>query len=195
VIRLMVPMASNVEEVVAAKELLLSVQEELAAESIAYDEEMLFGIMVETPAVALAIEDFVELVDFFSIGTNDLIQYTLGVDRTNEHVADLYQPGHPAVLRQIHEVIEAGKRRDVPVSMCGQMCADPTFVIFLLGMGLRDFSVPPPLIPEVKKLIRSVSIERAEEVAREAMSLRSSRELTAYLRHVTGEVLPEWLFM
>ncbi|MFH0911226.1 MAG: putative PEP-binding protein [Planctomycetota bacterium] len=194
-IRMMIPMICNVEEVHRTLEILSEVQDELAAENIPFNPEMPFGIMVEVPSTALTVEFYVGLVDFFSIGTNDLIQYTAAVDRTNEHVADLYQPAHPAVLRLIKYVLDVSHEHHVPVSVCGEMSADPTFIIFLLGLGLRKFSVPPPLIPEVKKIIRSVSIKKAEEVAAEAMRMQNEREINAYLRGVTREILPTWTFM
>jgi len=194
-VELLIPMVATQDEVRRTRETLESVQDELAAESIPFHEEMPVGIMVEVPSVALTLDAYVGLADFFSIGTNDLIQYTIAVDRTNEHVADLYQPAHPAVLRLVRMVIDAGREHDIPVSMCGQMCAEPIFVAFLLGLGLRTFSVPPPLIPEVKKIIRSVSLTQAEEIAAEVMRLEDAREITAYLRQVTREILPEWGFM
>jgi phosphotransferase system enzyme I (PtsI) len=191
----MLPMVSTLEEVRRAREILQEVQDELAAENQDYDDEMRFGIMVEVPSVALTLDAYAELADFFSIGTNDLIQYTLAVDRTNEHVASLYQPAHPAVLQLIRNAIEVARRHEKPISMCGQMCADPTFVIFLLGLGLRQFSVPPPLIPEVKKLIRSVSLERAEAIAAEVMEMSEARTIVAHLRNATRDILPDWTFM
>lgn len=194
-VHLMLPLVSSCDEVRRTRDLLAEVQDELATENIEYDSDMPLGIMVETPAAALTIDSYVGLADFFSIGTNDMVQYTVAVDRTNEHVADLYRPAHPAVLRLIQMVIEAGHRHDIPVSMCGQMCADPTFVVFLLGLGLRKFSVPPPLIPEVKKLVRSVSLEQAETLAREIMSLSDTRAITSHLRQATREILPDWAFM
>jgi phosphotransferase system enzyme I (PtsI) len=194
-IRLMLPMICTRDEVIRTREMIESVQEELASEDIEHDDEMAIGIMVEIPATALMIDSFVDVADFFSIGTNDLIQYTSAVDRTNERVASLYQPAHPAVLRLIREVLDCGQRNERPVSVCGEMCGEPTFVVFLLGLGLRKFSVSPPLIPEVKKLIRSVSLDKAKEVAAHVMTLSTHREITAYLRTVTQEILPTWTFM
>ncbi len=194
-VRLMIPLVSNPEEVLRSRQMLTEVQEGLAAENIAYDPEMPFGIMVEVPSAALMADSFAKVVDFFSIGTNDLIQYTLAVDRANEHVADLFLPSHPAVLYLIKRVIDAAKAQDVPVSLCGEMGGDPAYVIFLLGLGLRTFSAPPPLIPEVKKLIRSVSIEQAQQVAVQATAMDNPREINAYLRGVTREIVPTWTFM
>ncbi|MHC4870602.1 MAG: phosphoenolpyruvate--protein phosphotransferase [Planctomycetota bacterium] len=193
-VRMMIPMVCSLDEVKKTKELLIEVQDQLAEEGVNYDPDMPVGIMVEIPSTALTIESYLPFVDFVSIGTNDLIQYTVAVDRTNEHVADLYKPAHPAVLLLIKMVIDASSSKDIPVSMCGEMCADPTFVIFLLGLGLRSFSVPPPIIPEVKKLIRSVSLNQAEKIAEEVMAMENDRDIISHLRKFTREVLPEWTF-
>ncbi|MCX7935444.1 MAG: PEP-utilizing enzyme, partial [Planctomycetota bacterium] len=179
-VKLMIPLVSTREEVLQVRQIVAEVQEELAAKDIPFDPAMPIGIMVEVPAVALAIEHFCDVCDFFSIGTNDLTQYLLAADRTNEHVAHLYRPGHPAVLRLVRQVIEVAGRHRLPVSLCGEMAGDPNFVIFLLGLGLRFFSVSPPLIPEVKKLIRSVTLRQAEEIAEAAMRLSDAREVVSY---------------
>ncbi len=192
-IRMMVPMVCSVEEVIKTREILTEVQDELAAEGIAYDTEMQVGIMVEIPATALTLESYVPYVDFFSIGTNDLIQYTIAVDRTNEHVANLYRPGHPAVLLLIKTIIDVSIKNNIPVSMCGEMSGDPTFIIFLLGLGLKSFSVAPPIIPEVKKLIRSVSIDDAEQIAKEVMAMNDERKIVTHLRKFTRKIMPKWM--
>ncbi|MBN2712485.1 MAG: phosphoenolpyruvate--protein phosphotransferase, partial [Planctomycetes bacterium] len=194
-VKMMIPMVSCRDELLQVRQMVNEVQERLADENIPYDPEMPVGIMVEVPSVALTIERFMDISDFFSIGTNDLTQYVLAADRTNEHVAGLYRPGHPAVLRLIKLVIETANKAGKPISLCGEMAGDPTFVIFLLGLGLRSFSVSPPLIPEVKKLIRSITLEKAEEVARHTMTLGSTREVIAYLRNIVREFQPSWTFM
>lgn len=193
-VKLMIPMISCREEVLQVRELISDVQEQLDEEGIAFDPDMQIGIMVEVPSVALTIEHFVDICDFFSIGTNDLTQYVVAVDRTNEHVANLYRPGHPAVIQLIKRVIDCGLEHNIPVSLCGEMAGDPTYVLFLLGLGLKTFSVTPPLIPEVKKLIRSVSMENVRDIAKHAMEFQSSREVVAYLRNATREYQPEWAF-
>lgn len=194
-VKVMLPLVSTVDEVKFAHEILEKVQEDLANDDIPFDPDMELGIMVEIPGTALTLEHFVEESAFFSIGTNDLIQYTLAVDRTNEHVADLYQASSPAVLQLIRMTLQKGMEHDRPVSLCGEMGGNPLYVLLLLGLGLRTFSVSAPLVPEVKKLIRSVSLTDAEVIATQVMSMSNSRDVTAYLRGKTKEILPEWTFM
>ena len=147
--------------------------------------------MVETPAAALQAETYAKEVDFFSLGTNDLVQYTLAVDRGNEKVAHLFSVAHPAVLRLIREVIRAGQRYELPVSLCGEVASNPEFTLLLLGLGLRRFSCTPPFIPEIKKIIRSVTISEALAVARQVSRFDTSREILRYLRTNTRKILPE----
>src|SRR5206468_769112 len=130
-------------------------------------------------------------VNFFSIGTNDLIQYTLAADRTNEAVASLYSAGDPAVIRLIEQVIKAAAKHSIEVNVCGEMSGEPIYTMLLLGMGLRQLSVTPHNIPEIKKIIRSVSIEEAVQVACEAMNLETARDVNHYLRDQARRVLPE----
>jgi phosphotransferase system enzyme I (PtsI) len=146
--------------------------------------------MIETPSAALQADAFAKEVDFFSIGTNDLIQYTLAVDRGNEKVASLFSGAHPAVLRLIKEVIRTGARHDVPVSVCGELAADPLFTMLLLGLGLHTFSCAPPALPEVKKVIRSVTMEESLQVARKVMSFDSDKEVTSFLHAEARRVMP-----
>jgi phosphotransferase system enzyme I (PtsI) len=146
--------------------------------------------MVETPSAALSADLFARDVDFFSIGTNDLIQYTMAVDRGNERVANLYQPAHPAILRLLERVIEVGVDRDVEVALCGEICGEPIYTLLLLGMGLRELSLSAALIPEVKKVIRSVTMERAREVARTAVSMGEADQTQRYLHASLRQVLP-----
>jgi phosphotransferase system enzyme I (PtsI) len=147
--------------------------------------------MIEVPAAALMAEQMAREVDFFSIGTNDLTQYTLAADRTNETVAVLYTPGDPAVLRLIDLVVKAGRNNDVEVNVCGEMSGDPIYTMLLLGLGLEQLSVTPHNIPEVKKIIRSVTLDEAKQVAHEAMRLETARDVNNYLREQARRVLPE----
>ncbi len=144
-------------------------------------------MMVETPAAVMMIDHFVEEVDFLSIGTNDLIQYTLAVDRSNKDVVGLYNPADPAVLKLIAMAIEAADRKQVPINMCGQMSGSPLYTMLLLGMGLRRFSVTPSAIPEVKNLCRSVTIAECEAVAARVMTMENARDVKSYLKEEAEE--------
>jgi phosphoenolpyruvate-protein phosphotransferase (PTS system enzyme I) len=139
------------------------------------------GIMIEIPSAAMTSDILARKADFFSIGTNDLIQYTMAVDRGNEKVAYLHEPYHPAVLRLVQRTIENGKAAGIPVGMCGEMAADPSSAIVLLGLGLDEFSMSSAAIPAVKRSIRSTSLADARAVASAAMALSSSSEVAAYL--------------
>lgn len=190
-VMLLFPMVSTVEEVLKLKEILDEVKRKLKAGGETFNEKMPIGIMIEVPSAALTADILADHVDFFSIGTNDLIAYSMAVDRVNERVANLYQPAHPAILRMLKLVIDAGKRKKKHVSLCGEMSSDIMYTILLLGMGLRSFSVVPPVIPEIKKVIRSVSIAEAEAVAQKALALESSRKTMEFLREQTRTYVPE----
>lgn len=185
------PLISNLLELRQAKAIVRDVMEDLEEEGVEYRADMPIGMMVEVPSAALQCNTFAQEVDFFSIGTNDLIQYTLAVDRGNERVASLFSAAHPAVLRLIKEVIRAGKRHDVPVSLCGEIAGDPMYTLLLLGMELRCFSCAPPCIPEIKKVIRSTTMEEAMRVARRVLSFDTDRETMNYLRVETRRIMPE----
>ncbi|MGB2824815.1 MAG: phosphoenolpyruvate--protein phosphotransferase [Phycisphaerae bacterium] len=190
-VSLLFPLITNILELRQAKIVVRDVAEDLEEEGIEHRRDIPIGIMVETPSAALQANALAKEVDFFSIGTNDLIQYTLAVDRGNERVAPLFSAAHPAVLRLIKEVLRAGRRYEVPVSLCGEIAGDPQFTLLLLGMGLKIFSCAPPAIPEVKKVIRSTTMKDALRVARRVMGFTSDRETTNYLRVETRKVVPE----
>ena len=190
-VSVMFPLISSIMELRQAKMILRDVMEDLEEEGIPFRSDVPVGMMVEVPSAALQINQFATEVDFFSIGTNDLTMYTLAVDRANERVAPLFSPAHPAVLRLIRDVIRAGQRHDVGVSLCGEMGGEPEYALLLMGMGLRTFSVAPPSIPELKKLIRSVMLERAREVARRAQTLDTDKQIVSYLRDQVRQILPE----
>jgi phosphoenolpyruvate-protein phosphotransferase (PTS system enzyme I) len=149
--------------------------------------------MVEVPAAVMMIDRFVEEVDFLSIGTNDLIQYTLAVDRSNKDVAALYNAADPAVLKLIQIALNTAARATVPVNICGQMSGNPTYTMLLLGLGLRGFSVTPGAIPEIKKTCRSVTIPQCQAVAGRAMEMENGRDIKSYLREELKKVLPEMI--
>jgi len=188
---MMFPLLTNLKELRQTKALMRDVIEDLEEAGIEHEPDLPVGIMVETPAAALQCDAFAQEVDFFSIGTNDLIQYTLAVDRGNERVASLFTAANPAVLKLIKDILRAGQRYNIPVSMCGEMAGDPKYTVLLLGLGLRTFSIAPPMIPEVKKIIRSVTMEQAMEVARRVMTLGSEAEIENYLRMEAHKLLPE----
>jgi len=180
-IKIMFPMITEIEELKKAKALLNDAKEELRRKKIPYDEEIPVGIMVEIPAAALSADCLAKECDFFSIGTNDLIQYTLAVDRGNEKIAHLYQVFHPAVLRLIKETVDAGHRNGIWVGLCGEMAADPLAATLLVGMGMDELSTSAMAIPEIKKIIRSISFEEAKDFAEEALKLTTIDEIKRFL--------------
>jgi phosphotransferase system enzyme I (PtsI) len=190
-VRIMFPMICTLMELRQAKMVLRDVEEELEDEAVEFRRDIPVGMMVEVPSAALMCNQFAREVNFFSIGTNDLIQYTLAVDRTNEKVAGLFCPAHPAVLLLLRDVIRAGTRNSISVSVCGEMAGDPMYTLLLLGLGLNTFSMNGPDVPEVKKVIRSTSMEHARQVARRVMSFDSERQVMHFLREETRKIVPE----
>ena len=190
-VRVLFPMVSSIDELRRARAVLREVQEALRREKVPFREDIPIGIMVELPAVAVVPEMFVNDCDFFSIGTNDLIQYTLGVDRANERVAALFTPAHPAVLRLIRNVIEAADRKGIAVSMCGEMAGEIEYAILLIGLGLKILSVSPTVLPELKKLIRSIAYADVRRVVDEVWKFDQSEQIINHLRNRTREILPE----
>jgi len=190
-VSIMFPLITNLLELRQAKACVRDVMEDLEEDGVEHGTDVLVGMMVETPSAALQCNSFAQEVDFFSIGTNDLVQYTLAVDRGNERVASLFSSANPSVLRLIKEILRAGQRHGVPVSVCGEMAADVQYTLLLLGLGLRTFSCTPPAIPEIKKIIRSVTMEQALQVARRVMSFDTDQEIVSFLRIETRKILPE----
>ena len=190
-VRIMFPMISTLLELRQCKMILAEVKEDLEEEGIAFNSHLPVGTMIEVPSAALLSESLAKEVDFFSIGTNDLVQYTLAADRDNEAVAYLYTPGDPAVLRLIDLVVKSAKKQGIVVNVCGEMSGEPQYALLLLGMGLRQLSVTPHNIPEIKRLIRAVTVEETEAVAREALQLETARDVNNYLREQTRRILPE----
>jgi phosphotransferase system enzyme I (PtsI) len=190
-VRIMFPLVSTLLEFRQARMILADVTEDLQDEGVPFNGDVPVGMMVEVPAAALLAEEFAREVDFFSIGTNDLIQYTLAVDRADTTVATLYSSGDPSILRLIKLVVEAGRKKDVPVTVCGQMSSDPKFLTVLLGLGLRQISVAPHAIPELKALLRQVTIPQAEEIARKVITFDLARDVESYLRGELKKLMPE----
>jgi phosphotransferase system enzyme I (PtsI) len=185
-LRVMFPMISTVDELRQCKTLLNEVKEDLEYAQIPFKGDVPVGTMIEVPSAALLADVLAREVDFFSIGTNDLIQYTLAADRNNEHVANLYSPADPAVLRLIRMVVQAAQKeqskRPFDVNVCGEMSGEPLYVPLLVGLGLRQLSATPRKIPEIKQVIRRLKVSEAEILARDALGMDSARQVSSYLR-------------
>lgn len=190
-IKVMFPLITTLHEFRQARHLLHDAMEDLEELGIEHDPNIPVGMMVEVPSAAIMADAFAREADFFSIGTNDLVQYTLAVDRTNERVAGLYHPTHPAVIKLIRDVVRAGKRRGISVSCCGENAGDPIYAPLLLGLGLRTLSLTASGIPVLKKLVRGISIDQCEMIAKKAISLDSETEIAAYLRDKVKKLVPE----
>ncbi|MFH1190198.1 MAG: phosphoenolpyruvate--protein phosphotransferase [Candidatus Omnitrophota bacterium] len=190
-LRIMYPMISGIEELLQANAFLEESKKELKKEGLAFDDNMEVGAMIEVPSAALTSDILAKEADFFSIGTNDLIQYSLAVDRVNEKIAYLYEPTHPAILRLIKGVIDNGHKAGIWVGMCGEMGGDIIMTIILLGLGLDEFSTSPIATPEIKRVIRAVTISQAEEVAQGALGLSTGKEVDAYARKKLKEIVPD----
>jgi phosphotransferase system enzyme I (PtsI) len=181
-VRVLFPLVSTIVELRQARLVLADVMEDLAEHGIAFNPKMPVGMMVETPAAVMMLDAFIKEVDFVSIGTNDLIQYTLAVDRGNKEVADLYNACDPAVLRLLSRSLDVAREAGVPANVCGQMSGSVMYTQLLLGLGLRQLSVPPSAIPEVKQACRSVSVADCRDIAARALQMDSAREVKAFLR-------------
>lgn len=190
-LKLMYPMISGIEELRRANEILRDVRQELGREGVAVAETLEVGAMIEVPSAALTCDLMVGEVDFFSIGTNDLIQYSLAVDRVNEKIAYLYEPTHPAILRLIKHIIDVGHAAKIWVGMCGEMAGEPPLSLLLLGMGLDEFSTSPVQLPLVKQVIRSVEHSFAKSVVEQALQLRTGKEVEAFLLASLKQVAPQ----
>jgi phosphoenolpyruvate-protein phosphotransferase len=180
-VRMLVPMVSSLEEIAKVKELLAETKDELERDGTPFDRHMELGVMVEVPSAVHLADRFLREVDFLSIGTNDLIQYILAVDRSNRKVANLYEPLHPAVLAALATTIEAGKREGKRVGMCGEMAGDPLCALLLLGMGLEEFSMGALYIPVIKKAIRSIAYQAAKATAQIVLQMDTVGEIKKYL--------------
>jgi phosphoenolpyruvate-protein phosphotransferase (PTS system enzyme I) len=192
-VRIMYPMISGAAEVVQANEILRQVMHDLKKEGVPFDEEVQVGAMIEIPSAALTAEMIAPEVDFFSIGSNDLIQYTMAVDRVNEKVANLYEPTHPAILRLIRLVVEAAHNNNIWVGMCGEMAGEPLFAPLLLGMGIDELSAAAASLPRVKEVIRRLALREAQELAAASLHANSGRDVLAMLNALLQRVDPDLL--
>ena len=189
---IMFPLVTTLHELRQAKYLLNEVMDELYEEGIPFKRNIPIGMMVEVPSAAILAAEFAKEVDFFSIGTNDLIQYTLAVDRSNQTVAGLYSPVDPAVLRLIQMVVEAGRSHNVSVTVCGQMSSSPIYAALLVGMGLRRLSVNPSSVPEIKEVIRHINVAQAEDIAQHVLTnFDVARDIETYLRGELKRICPD----
>ncbi|HEY4715936.1 MAG TPA: phosphoenolpyruvate--protein phosphotransferase [bacterium] len=189
-LKILIPMIADINEIRKAKEIILDIKREIKTSGIKFNENIPVGIMIETPSASIISDILAKEVDFFSIGTNDLIQYTLAIDRTNEHVAYLYNPLHPAILRLIKNIIQSALQAGIEVNICGEMAGDVFYIPILIGLGLRHLSMDPKTVPLVKKIINSIDITTAEEIANAALSMKNSSEIITLLREKFGDYLP-----
>ncbi|MBW1763400.1 MAG: phosphoenolpyruvate--protein phosphotransferase [Deltaproteobacteria bacterium] len=190
-VRLMFPMISGLQELIDSKKVLHEVMEELDSRNIAYDKNIAVGIMIEIPSAAAIADILAKHVDFFSIGTNDLIQYSLAIDRTNEHVAHIYRPYHPGIIRMINFVAKSANEAGINVSLCGEMAGDPMCVPILLGTGIDELSINTEGIPLIKSVIRSLSRKEAMEDLEELLTLPTSKDIRRFLEKRIEGVMPK----
>ena len=187
-------MVSSLNEVLETKKILNETKSELSNSNIKFDEKIKLGLMIETPATAIMAGQFAEHVDYFSIGTNDLTQYVLAIDRTNNRVAENYNTFNPAVLRLIEETIKAANDRNIPVSLCGEFSSLPEAIPLIIGMGLRSLSMNPFYIPETKRIIRSVSITECKDLYQSIKKLADDKSIEAACKTFLAGKIPELEF-
>jgi len=190
-LKVMFPMISCSEEVTELKKFMDNVKDELTSEQCDFNKAMEVGIMIETPAAAMISDTLAGMVDFFSIGTNDLVQYTMAIDRSNERVAYLYHPSHPAILELIHRVSQAARRHNIWVSVCGQMAGEPQYTPLLVGLGVHELSMSPTSLGAVRRIVRKLSMYEAEKAAMEAMKCATSAEALDISLAVLNKISPE----
>jgi phosphotransferase system enzyme I (PtsI) len=193
-IQLLLPLITTVEEVLRTREMLQEEADALRKAGVRAAEALPVGVMIETPAATLIADQLAEVSDFFSIGSNDLTQYTLAIDRGNARLADRFTPYHPAILRQLEMVLAAGEARGIPVSVCGEMASEPLSAVLLLGMGFATLSVAPPAIPRVKWVVRSVPFTAAREAAEAVRQARSPDQVGAAIRRAIASHVDLHLF-
>ncbi|HYO77858.1 MAG TPA: phosphoenolpyruvate--protein phosphotransferase, partial [Thermoanaerobaculia bacterium] len=192
-IKIMFPLVSGVQELRQVKTLVREIRHELDAAGIPHNKDLQIGIMIEVPSAAVIADLLATEADFFAIGTNDLIQYSLAIDRGNENVSYLYEPLHPAILRLVKMVIDAGKRAGIPVEMCGEMASDPIYAIVLLGLGLEIFSMNPSSIPIIKNVVRSVRYRDCKRIAEIALQKKTAQEIEEFVIESVAMRFPEGL--
>ena len=187
-IKILYPMISSLEEIVEIQKIMKQTQNEFKRKKIPFDQSIQCGIMVEVPSIAIIADRVIGYTDFFSIGTNDLIQYTLAVDRNNEKVAKFYQPLNPAIVHLLYSTIQAAIKAQKPVSICGEMAGNPLYTGMLLGFGLRQFSMSPLMIPEIKERVRALSIEECKGIADKILKMDSTEKIEKFLWAFHNEI-------
>jgi len=190
-VKIMYPMISNTDEVIHANRILDQAKQELRAEGVAFDEKIDVGIMIEIPSAALTAHLLAPHADFFSLGTNDLIQYTLAVDRVNERITYLYEPTHPAIIRLIRETIRVGQSTGIWTGVCGEMAGNPILAPLLVGLGVDELSVSPNLAPLVKDVVCSLHYHDAEALAERALSSTSASSILKECRELVRRIAPD----
>jgi phosphotransferase system enzyme I (PtsI) len=188
----MFPMVATQREVIQAKEALKEAASSLSQEGVPFSEKFEIGVLVEIPSAVIMADAIAEEADFFSIGTNDLIQYTLAIDRTNKNVAHLFRPLDPAILRMLKRITDVAHQKNIKVSICGEMASYPIHIPILLGLGMDEMSMNPQAIPTIKQMIRSIKISDTKPLIEEALKLRSAEKVFALLRDTYGDILSEF---
>lgn len=189
--KVLFPMISSIEELREAKRIYQEVRAELMASGTPIGEDVKIGVMIEVPSAVIIADKLAREVDFFSIGTNDLIQYALAIDRVNEKVTYLYEPLHPAVLRMLKQVVEAGHRAGIPVAMCGEMAGEPLYTLILLGLGLDEMSMNPLAMPQIKRIIRGTTMKESRRLLREVLNYASAEEIRRQVFAYMKDRFPE----
>jgi phosphotransferase system enzyme I (PtsI) len=187
---MMYPMICGLDELNQANALVEEYKAELRREGVAFDEHLEIGAMIEIPSAALIADSLAKRLKFFSIGTNDLIQYTLAVDRMNEKIAHLYEPTHPAIVRLIKATVDAARRNKILVSICGEMAGDPVLTPLLLGLGIDELSVAPPIVPQIKFMIRRLKLSEAQALAEFALNSESGSEILVRCQDLARQAAP-----
>ena len=193
-LRILLPLVSALSELREAKELISQVMDDLRSRNIPFEENVEIGMMVEVPSAVIMADIFAREVDFFAIGTNDLIQYSLAIDRGNQYVAHLYEPFHPAVLRMIYQTVQAGINAAIPVSLCGEMAGDPLCAPMLIGFGVDELSMRPVVIPLIKRLLRFSSCDELRQLSVQVLRCEDSEDIRALLTETYAQLYPREFF-
>ncbi|MEJ2659915.1 MAG: phosphoenolpyruvate--protein phosphotransferase [Desulfobacteraceae bacterium] len=186
-VRILFPMISRMDEIIETKRLLAEAAQSLDKDGLPYNKNTTIGVMIEVPSAAIMADAMAKEVDFFSIGTNDLIQYTMAIDRGNPHVAHLYNPLHPAVIRLLKMIADAGRNNGIPVYMCGEMAGELLYIPILLGLGLEELSTNPQAIPMVKNAIRSLDIAQAHDFLARVLKLTTTQQIEELVHQTFGD--------